>query len=135
LTSGAGLERFRRMVAQQGGDPRIVDDYSLLPSAPRSHVVTASTGGYLASLDAFLVGRASMLLGAGREQAADVIDPGVGITLHAKPGDRLNSGDPVLEMRFRSERGLPEAIRLANSAMTFTDARPSSSSLIIDEII
>jgi len=134
LESGEGVERFRRMVAQQGGDPRIVDDYGLLPSAPGSHVVTAPRDGYLASLDAFLVGRASMLLGAGREKASDVIDPGVGITVHAKPGDRLAAGDPVLELHFRDERQLADASRMSASAMVFGEAPVRSSPLIIDEI-
>ncbi len=135
LESGEGVERFRRMVAQQGGDPRVVDDYSLLPSASGSHVVAAPQAGYLASLDASLVGRASMLLGAGREKASDVIDPGVGITLRAKPGDLLEAGDPVLELHYRDAGRLADASRMAASAMAIGDAPPASTPLIIDEII
>lgn len=135
LASGEGLERFRRMVAQQGGDPRIVDDYTLLPSAGGSHDIIAPRTGHLVSLDAFLVGRASMLLGAGRETASDVIDPGVGITVHAKPGDRVAAGDRVLELHFRTERGLADAARLAASAVAIGDSPPATVPLIIDEIL
>jgi thymidine phosphorylase len=123
------------MVAQQGGDPRIVDDYGLLPSAPGSQLVKAPRAGYVTALDAFLVGRASMMLGAGRDKASDEIDPGVGITVHAKPGDRVGAGDPVLELRYRTERGLADAARMATSAITIGDTPPDSSPLIIDEII
>ncbi|MGE5815454.1 MAG: thymidine phosphorylase [Acidobacteriota bacterium] len=135
LASGEGLERFRRMVSQQGGDPRIVDDYQLLPSAPGSHLVKAARAGYVASLDAFRVGRASMLLGAGRDKASDVIDAGVGITVRAKPGERVSAGDAVLELHFRTERYLVDAAEMAASAIAIADMAPAPSSLIIDEII
>ncbi len=134
LASGEGVERFRRMVEQQGGDPRIVDDYSLLPSVSGSHIVAAPRAGYLMSLDAYLVGRASMLLGAGRDKASDVIDPAVGITIRAKPGDRLDAGDPVLELQYRDDRRLPDASRMAASAMVIGDAPPAPAPLILDEI-
>jgi pyrimidine-nucleoside phosphorylase len=135
LASGEGLERFRRMVAQQGGNPRIVDDYALLPSAPGSRVLKAPRAGYVASLDAFLVGRASMLLGAGRDKASDLIDPGVGITVRAKPGEPVNAGDAVLELRFRTERFLADAAQLAASAFVIADTPPASFPLIVDEIV
>jgi thymidine phosphorylase len=134
LASGAALEKFRDMVAQQGGDPRVVDDYSLLPDAPKTHVVTAPRSGYLAGLDALLVGRASMLLGAGRERAADTIDPGVGIVLRAKPGDQLEAGEPVLELHYRDERRLADAVALAGPGIELSDAPPRLTPLIIDEI-
>jgi pyrimidine-nucleoside phosphorylase len=134
LGSGEGVERFRRMVAQQGGDPRIVDDYARLPVAPASRVVRAPRSGYVEVLDAFLVGRASMLLGAGREKASDVIDPAVGITVHARPGDRVAAGDAVLELHYRGDHGLADAERLAAAAVTIGDATPGSSPLIIGEI-
>ena len=135
LASGEGVERFRQMVAQQGGDPRVVEDYSLLPSTPHAHIIAAPRAGYLASLDAYVVGRASMLLGAGREQASDVIDPGVGITVRARPGDRLAAGDAVLELHYRDAERLADASRLAASAVVIDDAPPAPSPLVIDEIL
>jgi pyrimidine-nucleoside phosphorylase len=134
LASGAGVEKFRQMVAQQGGDPRIVDDYSLLPVAADTHVVGAPAEGYLASLDGFLVGRASMLLGAGREKASDRIDPSVGITVRAKPGDELEAGEPILELHYRDEARLRAAIGVAEQAIVMSDRAPAPSPLIIDSI-
>src|SRR5262249_7061789 len=67
IRSGAGLERFRRIVEQQGGDPRVVDDGMRLPAAPQRHFVTAPRSGYITRVDAALVGRASVVLGAGRD--------------------------------------------------------------------
>jgi thymidine phosphorylase len=131
LSSGAGAEKFGAMVAQQGGDPRVVDDYSLLPVASQSHMIVAPRSGYLGSLDAFLVGRASMLLGAGREKAADSVDHTVGITVRAKPGEELDEGEPILELHYRDERRLAEAAALAAQAATIVDAPPSPAPLII----
>lgn len=134
LASGDAVERFRRMVEQQGGDPRVVDDYGLLPSAPATHTIVARREGYLTTLDAYLVGRASMLLGAGREKASDVIDPGVGITVRAKPGDRLETGDPVLDLHHRNDPRLAEAVQVAASAIEIGDAPPAPAPLVLEEI-
>lgn len=134
LASGAGVEKFREMVAQQGGDPRIVEDYSLLPVAPDTYVVGAPVEGYLASLDGFVVGTASMLLGAGREKASDRIDPTVGITVRAKPGDELEAGEPILELHYRDESRLRAAIPVAGQAIVMSDRAPAVAPLIIDTI-
>jgi pyrimidine-nucleoside phosphorylase len=134
LASGEGLEKFRQMIAFQGGNPAVTDDYSLLPSAPRRSVVSAGRDGFITSMDAFRVGRASMLLGAGRDQASDVIDPGVGITILAKPGDRVRSGDPVFELFYRGDERLGDAIRMATDAIDIGDNPPSAAPLIIGEI-
>jgi pyrimidine-nucleoside phosphorylase len=134
LASGAGLEKFREMVAQQGGDQRVVDDYARLPSAPATQTVAASRGGYLRSLDALLVGRASMLLGAGRATAADRIDPGVGLTVRAKPGARLEPGEPVLDLHYRDAGRLGEALRLAARAIDIGDEPPAVAPLILDHL-
>jgi pyrimidine-nucleoside phosphorylase len=134
LASGAGVEKFRQMVAQQGGDERVVDDYSLLPLASGSHLVPAPREGHLASLDAYLIGRASMRLGAGRETAGDRIDPGVGIILRAKPGDRLDEGEPVLELRYRDERRLAAAVDLCARAVEIGDAPPAPRPLVIHQV-
>jgi hypothetical protein len=77
------------MVQQQGGDPRVVDDYGRLPSAPGRAVFAAERAGYVTELDAELVGRAAMVLGAGRDRVDDVVDPGVGVIL--KASDQLKA--------------------------------------------
>src|SRR5213076_2092836 len=101
IASGAALDRFRRIIEGQGGDPRVVDDYSRLPHVADRHVVAAPRGGFVARLDAELVGRASVALGAGRDRVEDPVDPAVGVIVHAKPGDELRNGDPILELHYR----------------------------------
>src|SRR5260221_7017051 len=100
IASGTGLDRFRQIIEIQGGDPRVVDDYARLPHAPERHIVKAARTGYITRLDAELVGRASVALGAGRDRVEDPVDFAVGIMVTAKPGDNVKEGDPVLEMHY-----------------------------------
>ena len=134
LASGAGLERFRRIVESQGGDPRVVDDYGRLGRAPLHHVVTAPRAGFLSTLDAELVGRASVALGAGRDRVEDSVDPAVGILVHAKPGAELRAGDPVLDLRYRDPSRLDAAAALAARAIGMDDNQPVVRPLIADEV-
>ncbi len=134
IGSGAGLERFRQIIENQGGDPKVVDDYGRLPSAPDRHVVTAPRGGVLAGLDAERVGRASVALGAGRDRAADGVDPAVGIMVLAAPGTRVAAGDPVLELHYRDRSRLDAALPLAQAAITVGDAAPATRPLILGEV-
>src|SRR5207237_604979 len=101
IATGAGLERFRRIIEHQGGDPRVVDDDARLPAAPSRHRITASRGGFVSRLDAELIGRASVSLGAGRDRVEDSVDPAVGILLLAKVGDEVRAGDGILELHYR----------------------------------
>jgi pyrimidine-nucleoside phosphorylase len=95
LHSGAGLDRFRMLIEAQGGDPRVVEDTSLLPIAPISLPIHATQDAWLATVDAEAVGRASGALGAGRETLGAVIDPAVGLALDVKIGDRVHDGQVI----------------------------------------
>jgi pyrimidine-nucleoside phosphorylase len=134
LASGAGLERFRQIVDQQGGDPHVVDDYSRLPAAPERHLVTAPGTGYLARLDAELVGRASVALGAGRDRVEDPVDRAVGIVVLVKPGDHVQAGDPILELHYRDCARLAAALPLAKRSIAVGDARPAPRPLLVGEV-
>jgi pyrimidine-nucleoside phosphorylase len=134
IASGAGLERFRRIIEVQHGDPAVVDDYGRLPSAPDREAVTAPRSGYLARLDAELVGRASVALGAGRNRVDEAIDPAVGIVVLAAPGDQVRAGDAVLELHCRSRGRVDEAVALASRALSIADAPPAARPLIRGEV-
>ena len=134
LSSGRGLEKFREIIAQQGGDARVVDDYSRLPSAPERTTFTASRSGYVTRLDAELVGRATMVLGAGRDRVEDVIDPAVGAKLLAKTGDPVRAGDVVVELHYRDPSRLGNALELLRSACQIEDQPPAHEELILETI-
>ena len=109
IKSGTGVEKLRQIIEHQGGDPRVIDDYARLPSAPDVEVVTAPRSGFVTGLEAENVGRAAVALGAGRERLEDVIDHGVGITVVAAPGTDVRARDAVLQIRHRGGRGLDVA--------------------------
>jgi pyrimidine-nucleoside phosphorylase len=132
--SGAGLERFRRIIEGQGGDPRVVDDYRRLPHVSGREMVTASRGGYVARLDAELVGRASVALGAGRDRVEDSIDPAVGIMVRVTVGDRVAAGDPMLELHYRDRARLDAALALLARAVTIGDDRPTARGRLVGEV-
>ena len=134
IASGAALERFRRIIEGQGGDPRVVDDYSLLPTAPSRHLVTATRAGYVARLDAELIGRASVMLGAGRDRVEDAVDPAVGIIILAKPGRQVSAGEPILELHYRGQAKLDAALTLIRRAVTIGDAPPALRAIIVGEV-
>jgi thymidine phosphorylase len=112
----------------------VVDDYARLPHSAQHHVVSASRGGYLTRLDAELVGRASVALGAGRDRVEDPVDFAVGIMIKAKPGDAVRAGDAVLELHYRDRARLDAALALAARAVTIGDERPPAARLIVGEV-
>ncbi|MDJ0340496.1 thymidine phosphorylase [Streptomyces sp. H10-C2] len=93
LADGSAMDVWRRMIAAQGGDPD-----AELPVAREQHVVHASTSGVVEVVDAYAVGIAAWRLGAGRARKEDVVQLGAGIELHAKPGDSVVAGQPLMTL-------------------------------------
>jgi pyrimidine-nucleoside phosphorylase len=124
LSSGAGLEAFRGIIEEQGGDPRVIDDYALLPHARTRAVISAPADGFIAGLDAEAIGRAGVSLGAGRERVDSVIDHGVSIQVNAAPGDRVKRGDPVLTVMYNDASRWDAARVLLESSVSVDDAPP-----------
>jgi thymidine phosphorylase len=135
IDSGAALEKFRAIVERQGGDPRVVDDYGRLPSAPERHLVKAEAAGFVVLLDAELLGRASVMLGGGRDRVDEVIDPGVGIMIRAAVGDAVQLGDVILELHYRDTARLQGALPLVAAAVNVAKESAPMQRLIIEEIL
>ena len=131
LTSGAALEKFRQMVKWQGGDVRVADDPAVLPRAARSHTVTARRSGYVEAMDALMVGRTAVALGAGRDRKGDAVDLAAGIVLHKKPGEPVRANDAVMELRFNDASRLDTAVSLASQAVVIGDQPPPQRPLVM----
>jgi len=131
LGSGAAREKLRQMISWQGGDAAVVDDVKILPSARHSHQVTATTAGYVSRLDALLVGRAAVALGAGRDKKSDPVDLSAGILLHKKPGEPVAAGEPVMELRYNDESRLSGAVALVSQAVVIGDQPPAEAPLVM----
>jgi thymidine phosphorylase len=93
LADGRAMDVWRRMIAAQGGDPD-----APLPTPKETHVVTAPVDGVLGRLDALAVGVAAWRLGAGRSRPGEQVQAAAGVVLHAKPGDTVRAGQPLLEL-------------------------------------
>ena len=95
IEDGTALDRFRRFVTAQGGDPAAVDDPALLPQAAVVLEVPAEAGGYVSRIDAHGVGMVSMRLGGGRAAKEDAIDLSVGVVLAKKVGEKVEAGESL----------------------------------------
>jgi thymidine phosphorylase len=130
LTSGRGVEKLRQIIEHQGGDPHVIDDYRRLPAAPHRHVHAADRSGHIVALDAELIGRATMVLGAGRNRVEESVDPAVGAVVHAKLGDAVRAGQPILELHHREPGTLAAALALVRRACVIADEPPAPQPLI-----
>ena len=133
--SGDGLERLRRCVELQGGDPRVCDDASLLPGARTQREVRADRAGVLARVETEQVGVAGMLLGAGRRSVADRIDHGVGLTVHVRVGDRLAPGDPLATLHVNDEAAAAAAEETLRAAFVINDGEAVQAPPLIHEVL
>ena len=134
MASGAASDRFRRMVARQGGDPGVVDEPSRLALASGRELARAPRAGYVTGLDAMLIGRAAAALGAGRATADDRVDHGVGIRVLASLGALVRAGEPVLELIHRDGKGLGDAAALAVQAIELGGAPPVPQPLVVGTV-
>jgi pyrimidine-nucleoside phosphorylase len=134
LRSGAGLEKFRQIIERQGGDPRVIDDPSRLPSTREAAYITGDRRGFVAAVDAELVGRAAMKLGAGRERAEDAVDHAVGVVVLVRPGAAVEPDRPLFQVHYRDEAKLAEALPLLHQAVQIADAPPEPQPLVLETI-
>jgi pyrimidine-nucleoside phosphorylase len=129
--NGDALEKFRQMVAAQGGEPRVVDDLSLLPRAPIVVEWRAPASGYVAEVAPRTVALAALQLGAGRQKKEDAIDPAVGVEVLKCVGDSVQAGEPVFRIHARTEASLQQAIATLQDALRISETPvPSASSAV-----
>ena len=121
LADGSAMDVWRRMIAAQGGDPD-----ADLPEAKETSEVVADADGVLERLDALAVGVAAWRLGAGRARQGEPVQAGAGVVLHAKPGDHVRAGQPLLTLHTDT----PERFDRALSALTDTDGEGSAAWVI-----
>lgn len=130
LDDGRAMDSWRRMIAAQGGDPD-----AALPQAKDSDVIFAEKDGILASMDALSVGVAAWRLGAGRARKEDAVQAGAGVRLHAKPGDRISKGQPLLTLLSDESSRFARARESLEGAIVITENdQTARNELIIDRI-
>jgi len=130
LASGKALERFRMCIQLQGGDPRVIDDTSLLPGAKFKAHVTSPRSGYVAATRCRDFGIALAMLEGGRGRKEDRIDHGVGLEFHKRIGDHVQTGERLVTIAYNSEARLPEAQKLILESFEFADSPVAAPPLI-----
>jgi pyrimidine-nucleoside phosphorylase len=134
LTGGSALAKFRDLVAAQGGDVGVIDDYSRLPQARVVRDLAAPQAGYITDLDPLGVAQAALLLGAGRSHAAATVNPAVGITHLVKVGAPVAAGDRLCSVHASDESSAAAALGQISAALTI-GAQPVKSRPLIDELV
>ena len=130
LASGKGLAQFRKFVQAQGGDPAVVDDYTLFPQAAHHLELLAETDGYVQKIAARTIGLASQHTGAGRATKEDQIDLAAGVYLHKKVGDAVKQGDVLATFYGNDPAKLENGRQEATKAFTIGTAQPERPQLI-----
>ena len=136
IQSGAALAAFRELIAAQGGDPRVVEDYSRLPSAQQIFALCyeGAEPAYVAGIDALRVGEAARLLGAGRAHADAVIDLAVGIVFEKKTGDSVEPGEVLCRVHYNVKESFEPALDRLRSALAYSTESVACANVIIDRI-
>lgn len=131
LDSGAALERLGLMISSQGGDVRVLNDDSLLPTGRYARDVIAQSNGYITHMNTEQCGIASVKLGAGRTVKDGPIDYGAGIVMHKKTGDAVSKGDVIATLYAGDESLLDEAEKTYIDAITIDAVAPAVANTIL----
>ena len=134
IKSGVAVEKLRTFINYYGGNGNLVDDYTLLPEAKNTLAVLAKETGYVARIEAEEVGKAAMVLGAGRETKEDDINPAVGLILHKKIGDYVKKGDVIATVYYDGDEKLESSLQLLNDAYKYS-AEKVEISPVVKEIL
>ncbi|WP_068263175.1 thymidine phosphorylase [Janibacter limosus] len=129
LADGRAMDVWRRMISAQGGDPD-----APLPTAAETQTVTADADGYLEHLDAMAVGMAAWRLGAGRARKEDPVQAGAGVELHARPGDKVTKGQPLMTLHTDTPERFARAQESLDGGWRIASQAPSRGSVVLDRI-
>jgi len=135
LQSGEALDKFRELVSWQGGDPRVVDDYHLLPQAKERWEMRSQSDGFISKLDAYQIGLAVKRLGGGRESLHQEIDPSVGIRCLKKMGEWVRKGEILMEVYYNNSQRLSEAMEGLLSTVELSEEEVAPPPLVREKVL
>ncbi len=135
LSTGAAIDKLKEWIRLQGGDEKAVDDLSRLPQAKyHKEVYLEEKEGYVKAIDAEAVGRAALVLGAGRETKESNIDLAVGLIIHKKIGDKIEEKTPVATLYYNNEEKYQTAVEILEQAYEISKEKVEKPILIYDII-
>ncbi len=134
LLDGSGYAKLKQVIEAQGGNSQVLDRFDLLPNATGAMEITSPRAGYVSMIDAEEIGRASTMIGAGRETKEDEIDPAVGVILEVKAGQRVEAGSVLCRLYYTKEDNLEEAAERIEDAFRISTAAPEVRELILEVV-
>ncbi|QNO16199.1 pyrimidine-nucleoside phosphorylase [Alkalicella caledoniensis] len=130
IDDGSAIEKLKQFIAAQGGNPEVVNDYHLLPTAKEKLVVCSDVCGYVSKIESEGLGTLAMILGAGRAKKSDPIDHGVGIVIHKKVGDEVTQGEKVATLYVNTIVNEEDLINECLNKFTFSGEKTKKPKLI-----
>jgi pyrimidine-nucleoside phosphorylase len=130
IINGKGLAKFKEFISTQGGNPAVVDDYSLLPTCKFITEVKSEKAGFVEHFESEEVGISAMILGAGRKDMSTPIDLGAGIVLNKKIGDQVEVGDILATFYTNDESSIEDAKKRFLNALFITNEQVEENKLI-----
>jgi len=121
LASGLAAEKFEQVIEAQGGNPKVVEDPSVLPQAKEVEVYAAPRTGVVAKVEPKTIGRAVVAMGGGRRKVEDEVDPTVGFVITVKPGDKVLAGEPIASVFARDPGGMKLGFEALQQAIVVGD--------------
>jgi len=121
IASGVAAEKFEQVIEAQGGNPKVVEDASVLPQAQQVEVYNAPRTGVVLRVEPKTIGRAVVAMGGGRLKVEDPVDPTVGFVITAKPGDKVLAGEPIASVFAKDPPGIKLAFEALGQAIVIGD--------------
>ena len=134
VADGSAFEKFKQIVAAQGGDPRAIDDFTRLPRASATAEVLAARDGFVTAIHSEAVGLAAVALGAGRARTDSRIDPAVGFTLRRKVGDPVRQGESLATIHYNDPSVLEDVRARMLGAYALGEAAPATRPLVVERL-
>ncbi len=134
IEDGSALEKLKEFINESGGNGELINDYTLLPESEERLEVYSETSGYISKIKAEEIGKAAMIIGAGRATKEDEIDHAVGIRILKKVGDEVEKGEKLAEIYYNSNKNLEDSKKMLLDAYITTEVKSEKSKTILEII-
>jgi len=134
LADGSAIRKFKELIAAQGGNPDAVDHVELFAKAAHATTVRATNSGIVQSVNSTAIGMAGVVLGAGRRQVTDPVDPGVSLFIRKKIGDTVSAGEVLVDVHYNDDRGLADALGRISGAYVIDRTPVTKKPLVLKTI-
>ena len=134
INSGLALSKLREFIAESGGNGDLVDDYSILPAAKNKIEVFSNKEGYVSKIKAEEVGKAAMIIGAGRATKEDEVDHAVGLKILKKVGDKIEKGEKIAEIYYNDAKNVEDSKNMILDAYVLQDEKVLEPKAILEII-